>query len=80
MALLNANKQAIKIPLEVSRLSLQILDLSNDLINDINPNSITDLAVAAEVESVVVYFDYQANHPIPVPEGLREKLDPFRVI
>ena len=49
LALLNANKQAIKIPLEVSRLSLQILDLSNDLINDINPNSITDLAVAAEV-------------------------------
>lgn len=41
---------------------------------------LNDLAVAAEVESVVVYFDYQANHPIPVPEGLREKLDPFRVI
>ena len=41
---------------------------------------LNDLAVAAEVESVVVYFDYQANHPIPVPEGLRKKLDPFRVI
>jgi len=49
LALLKANKNAINIPLEVSRLSYDILGLSYDLINDINPNSISDLAVASEV-------------------------------
>jgi glutamate formiminotransferase/formiminotetrahydrofolate cyclodeaminase len=49
LALLKANMNAINIPLEVSRLSLDILELSYNLINDINPNSISDLAVASEV-------------------------------
>lgn len=48
-AVLKANKNAINIPLEVSRLSYDILELSYDLINDVNPNSISDLAVASEV-------------------------------
>jgi glutamate formiminotransferase/formiminotetrahydrofolate cyclodeaminase len=49
LALLQANKKAINIPLEVSRLSFDVLELSCELINDINPNSISDLAVASEV-------------------------------
>ena len=54
MVLLKANKNAINIPLEVSRLSLDILELSYDLINDINPNSISDLAVASEVSFAAI--------------------------
>ena len=54
LVLLKANKNAINIPLEVSRLSLDILELSYDLINDINPNSISDLAVASEVSFAAI--------------------------
>ena len=49
VALLKANMNAINIPLEVSRLSLEILELAFDLIKNINPNSISDLGVASEV-------------------------------
>ena len=49
LALLNAYKNAINIPLQVSRLSFEILKLAFDLIKKINPNSISDLAVASEV-------------------------------
>ena len=54
LVLLKANKNAVNIPLEVSRLSLDILELSYDLINDINPNSISDLAVASEVSFAAI--------------------------
>ena len=49
IALLKANKNAINFPLEVSKLSLEILELIYSLIEKINPNSISDLAVASEI-------------------------------
>jgi acyl-CoA thioester hydrolase len=38
------------------------------------------LQVAAEIESVVVYFDYEENRPMRVPEELRERLENFAVV
>ena len=49
LVLLKANKNAINFPLEVSKLSLEILELIYSLIEKINPNSISDLAVASEI-------------------------------
>jgi formiminotetrahydrofolate cyclodeaminase len=49
MALLEANKRAINVPLEVVRLSHQVLELAVDLVNRGNPNSVSDVGVAGEV-------------------------------
>ena len=48
-ALLAANKRAITVPLEVARLSHQVLELAVDLVNRGNPNSVSDVGVAGEV-------------------------------
>jgi acyl-CoA thioester hydrolase len=39
---------------------------------------LTGGAVACEVASVVVFFDYAAQRPMPVPERLRAVLDTYR--
>ncbi len=49
MSLLVANKRAITVPLEVVRLSHQVLELAVDLVNKGNPNSVSDVGVAGEV-------------------------------
>ena len=46
---LEANKHAIEIPLKTAMLSLEVIKLSLDLIKYGNPNSVTDVEVAAEV-------------------------------
>ncbi len=47
-AILKANKYAIEVPLEIAKLSYQILDLASDLVKKGNPNSVSDVGVAAE--------------------------------
>ena len=48
-ALLAAIKRAITVPLEVARLSHQVLELAAGLVNRGNPNSVSDVGVAGEV-------------------------------
>jgi len=48
-AILAANKRAITVPLEVARLSHQVLELAAGLVNRGNPNSVSDVGVAGEV-------------------------------
>lgn len=36
-----------------------------------------DGAAAADIETVVVHFDYDTNAPAPVPQDAREKLQPY---
>ncbi len=46
---LSANKYAIYIPLKTAKKCFRVIELSNILIKQCNPNSITDAGVAAEV-------------------------------
>ena len=45
----NANKYAIEVPLETANLCFKVLLLADQLVDNGNPNSVTDAAVAAEV-------------------------------
>ena len=49
LAIENANKYAIQIPLETAELCLEVIKLSDQLIDNGNKNSVTDSSVAAEV-------------------------------
>ena len=45
----HANNYAIEIPLQTAKLSLEVIELSIELIKHGNPNSVTDAGVAAEM-------------------------------
>ena len=45
----NANKYAIQIPLETAQKCLRVIELSQELVTNGNPNSVSDAGVAAEV-------------------------------
>lgn len=48
-ALMAANKYAIEVPLEVAHLSYRVIELSAELVEKGNPNSVSDVGVAAEM-------------------------------
>lgn len=48
-AQLSANKYAIEVPLEVAHLSYRVIELSAELVDKGNPNSVSDVGVAAEM-------------------------------
>ncbi len=48
-AMLEGLKKAVRVPLRTAELSLEALKLSAEAVNIINPNSITDVGVAAQV-------------------------------
>jgi glutamate formiminotransferase/formiminotetrahydrofolate cyclodeaminase len=52
--LLNANKWAIEIPLEVAETSFQIFELAELMVNEGNPNSVSDVGVAGEAAYTAV--------------------------
>ena len=45
----SANKHAIQIPLETAKKCLRVIELSEELVTNGNPNSVSDAGVAAEV-------------------------------
>ena len=45
----NENKYAIQIPLETAKKCLRVIELSEELVTNGNPNSVSDAGVAAEV-------------------------------
>lgn len=51
---LDANKYAIDIPLEVAKTSFQIFELAELMVNEGNPNSVSDVGVAGEVAYTAV--------------------------
>ena len=53
-AVLNANKYAIEIPLEVAQLSLRIFALAQLMVEEGNPNSVSDAGVANEAAYAAV--------------------------
>ena len=48
-SILNANRYAIDIPLKVAETSLKVLELTDQLVNEGNPNSVSDAGVAGEM-------------------------------
>ncbi len=48
-SILNANKYAINVPLEVASLSLKVLERAHNLVENGNPKSVSDAGVAGEV-------------------------------
>jgi glutamate formiminotransferase/formiminotetrahydrofolate cyclodeaminase len=48
-SILNANKYAINVPLEVASLSLEVMEHAHFLVENGNPNSVSDAGVAGEV-------------------------------
>jgi glutamate formiminotransferase/formiminotetrahydrofolate cyclodeaminase len=48
-SILNANKYAINVPLEVASLSLKVMEQAHFLVENGNPNSVSDAGVAGEV-------------------------------
>lgn len=51
---LDANKYAIDIPLEVAKTSFKIFELAELMVNEGNPNSVSDVGVAGEVAYTAV--------------------------
>ncbi len=51
---LNANKYATEIPLEVAETSFQIFELAELMVNEGNPNSVSDVGVAGEAAFTAV--------------------------
>jgi glutamate formiminotransferase/formiminotetrahydrofolate cyclodeaminase len=48
-SILNANKYAINVPLEVASLSIKVLERAHNLVENGNPKSVSDAGVAGEV-------------------------------
>ena len=53
-SILNANRYAIDIPLKVAETSLKVLELADKLVNEGNPNSVSDAGVAGEMALAAV--------------------------
>jgi glutamate formiminotransferase/formiminotetrahydrofolate cyclodeaminase len=53
-SILNANRCAIDIPLKVAETSFKVLELSDKLVNEGNPNSVSDAGVAGELALAAV--------------------------
>ncbi len=54
IAVLNANKYAAEIPLEVAKTSFNIFELAELMVNEGNPNSVSDVGVAGEAAYIAV--------------------------
>ena len=53
-SILNANRYAIDIPLNVAETSFKVLELADKLVNEGNPNSVSDAGVAGEMALAAV--------------------------
>ena len=53
-SILNANRCAIDIPLKVAETSFKVLELADKLVNEGNPNSVSDAGVAGELALAAV--------------------------
>ncbi len=54
ITVLNANKYAAEIPLEVAKTSFNIFELAELMVNEGNPNSVSDVGVAGEAAYTAV--------------------------
>lgn len=54
ISVLNANKYAAEIPLEVAKTSFDIFELAEQMVNEGNPNSVSDVGVAGEAAYTAV--------------------------
>ncbi len=52
--MLNANKYAAEIPLEVAETSFQIFELAELMVIEGNPNSVSDVGVAGEAAYIAI--------------------------
>ena len=54
IAIIDANRNAIEIPFKIAELSFKVMEISKILVNEGNPNSVSDVGVSAEIALAAV--------------------------